>query len=362
MAEKDDAEKTEDPTEKRIEELRKEGAVHVSQELAKVASLFVGFLTLCGLCSSLFKALKTIMVKTYGSIKMVNEPLEIEAILQVLSMIVKELWWIMALILITGAVTGCMVTFIQSKFNLKEGVIKFKISYLNPINGIHRIFSMHSVMNLIVGVLKIAIMLPIGYFALVKFAPNMISLMHLSVNAELKFLGMAMLDIFWKILYIMIVLAIWDFIWTKKQWLKKNRMTKSEVKDERKSLEGDENTKRKIKQKGLSRIMQRIAQSVPQADVVVTNPTHYAVALKYDKKTMSAPTVVAKGRGFMALRIRELARKSGVPVLERKPLARALYASVEVGREIPRELFRAVAEVLSYVYKLRNPHRYKQHA
>jgi flagellar biosynthetic protein FlhB len=169
------------------------------------------------------------------------------------------------------------------------------------------------------------------------------------------FTGEAINDLFWKILYVLIAMAAFDYFYGRFRWFKQNKMTKDEIKDERKAVEGDETTKRRIIQKGLSRIMQRIAKSVPKAHVVVTNPTHYSVALQYDRGTDKAPRVVAKGKGFVALRIREIARANGVPVLERKPLARALFKSVEVGSEIPRELFKAVAEVLAYVYRLKNP-------
>jgi flagellar biosynthetic protein FlhB len=130
-------------------------------------------------------------------------------------------------------------------------------------------------------------------------------------------------------------------------------MTKQEVKDEQKNSQGDEATKRKMISKARSRLVQKLASAVPKADVVITNPTHFAVALRYDRSKMNAPEVVAKGTGYLALRIRELAREAGVPIVERKPLARALYASVKVGQQIPAELYRAVAEVLGYVYRVK---------
>ena len=360
MAETDDAEKTEEPTEKRMSELRKEGAIHMSSEVVKVTSLLAGFLMLSFLCNGLFGGLKNVMVKSFDLIAKADQPLEIQGLIQAFVMAIKEVWWSLALVFAVVAIVTCFSTFIQTKFNHKEKLIKFQFSHLNPINGVKRIFSASSAMTTLMGILKICIILPIGYYALVNYAPSMMRLIHLGVKAVMPLIGTAMMDIFWKVIYVMIILAIWDFVWTKKQWLKKNRMTKNEVKDEHKAVEGDESTKRKMRAKGLRRIMQRIQQSVPQADVVVTNPTHYAVALKYDRNSHNAPVVVAKGRGFMALRIREIARKARVPVLERKPLARALYASVEVGAEIPRELFRAVAEVLSYVYRLKNPYGYRQ--
>ena len=185
----------------------------------------------------------------------------------------------------------------------------------------------------------------------------MVGLVHYTIADILAFTSNAMWSVFWKVVYVLSALAIFDYVWGKYQWLRRNRMTKDEVKDERKATEGDETTKRKIQAKGLQRVMQRIRQSVPKADVIVTNPTHYAIALKYDRSTMSAPVVVAKGKGFLALRIREIAKEHGVPILERKSLARALYAGSEVGSQIPHELFRAVAEVLAYVYKLKNKFR-----
>jgi flagellar biosynthetic protein FlhB len=184
--------------------------------------------------------------------------------------------------------------------------------------------------------------------------------MHTSVEAILAFIGNAIVDLFWDIFYILLAFAIFDFFWTRYMWYRDNKMTKEEVKDEKKSVEGDEATKRKMIAKGLQRIVERIQNSVPQADVVITNPTHFAVALKYDRDGMTAPLVIAKGKGFLALRIRKIAKEAKIPILERKPLARALYASVEVGNEIPRELFKAVAEILAYVYKLKNPHASRQ--
>jgi flagellar biosynthetic protein FlhB len=161
-----------------------------------------------------------------------------------------------------------------------------------------------------------------------------------------------MVTLFWKIMYVLIAIAIFDWVYGRWSWLRQNKMTKEEVKDEKKAIDGDEATKRRIIAKGLSRIMQRIKTAVPKADVVVTNPTHYAVALQYDRAKMSAPKVVAKGKNFMAEQIKKIARESGVPIIEKKSLARALYQSVEVDQQIPVELFRATAEVLAYVYKM----------
>ena len=361
-ADTDDSEKTEDPTQHRMTELRKEGSIHVSIEVARVATLLVGFGMLYFTWRYLLRGMKQILVSCFTQISIVREEFGYNALKEILILIIKEVGIVLGIVFITIGIVACLSVMLQTKWNVKQGLIKFRFSQLNPIEGIKRLFSAQAAMRLITGILKLAIILPIGYFALVSYAPAMFNLIHLNTTAVLAFTGSAMMDIFWKVFYVLLALAIWDFFWTKQQWLKKNRMTKHELKDEHRSIEGDEKTKMQIRKKGLRRIQQRIAQSVPQADVVITNPTHYAIALKYDRETMAAPKVIAKGRGFMALRIREIASKARVPVLERKPLARALYASTEVGTEIPRELFKAVAEVLSYVYRLKNPYGYRQAA
>jgi flagellar biosynthetic protein FlhB len=200
-----------------------------------------------------------------------------------------------------------------------------------------------------------SLVLPIGYYALTGLAPEMVRLVHMSITDVLNLTGAALTRVFWKVMYIFFVIAAFDVMWGRFQWLKQHKMTKEEVKDERKAVEGDETMRRKMIAKGQQRLVNKLKSSVPKADVIITNPTHYAVALKYDRDQYAAPIVVAKGTDFMALRIREIAKENKIPIVERKALARALYASTEVGSEIPRELFRAVAEVLAYVYRLRRP-------
>ncbi len=347
-------ERTEMPTERRIEELRKEGTVPLSQDTVTVISMTVAFILIQFGWQYLYLDLQKVMTKSFSLIKN-PEPFTIQTLERgfagLLYLIGPKLF---LLFLIIGVITG-LVVMLQTRWNVKEKKIAFKFSKLNPLEGAKRIFSIQNWGNTLKAIAKLGIILPIGYYALKRFAPEMVTLMHTSVENLMSYTGDAMTYLFWQILKVLIVLSIFDYVWTRHHWLKNAKMTKDEVKDEKKSLEGDEATKRKIQAKGLSRIAQRIRQSVPQADVVITNPTHYAIALKYDRSTMDAPQIVAKGKGFLALKIREIAKGSGVPIVERKPLARALYATGEVGKVIPYELFRAVAEVLAYVYKLKNP-------
>jgi flagellar biosynthesis protein FlhB len=346
--------RTEMPTSRRMGQLRKEGAIHMSVEVCHVVTLIAGMTLLSATWQPLYARMQLVLVKSYQMIAS-TEPLTFEKMYQGFIGLIFLLGPQLMVVILGVAVIASLSVMLQTDWNVKESV-KFKWDQLLPWNGFGRIFSLNGLVTTLKAILKLAIILPLAYFSLKSFAPQMLGLAHLSVAQILEFTGKGIHTIFWRIMYIMIAFAIFDYIYGKWQWLRQNKMTKDEVKDERKSIEGDEETKRAIQAKGLRRIWQRIAMSVPKADVVVTNPTHYAVALKYDRDSMDAPMVVAKGQGFLAEKIKEIARASGVPVLERKPLARALYSSVEIGAIIPRELFRAVAEVLAYVYKLKNPY------
>lgn len=340
-----------------MQQLRRDGQIFMSSEIVQVTTLIAGFLALNSIWLFLLEDLRIVLYRSYRMIGD-GQPLTIEKLQEgfagLVMLLAPEMFFLMLII----AMTASLAVMLQTKWNVKQKKVHFRWNFLNPINGVKRIVSVQGAMNTLKAILKLCLILPIAYYALRDFAPRMTQLVHMSVGEVMAFAGQSCMTIFWKVMYILIALAIFDYFWGRKQWLKNVMMTKEEVKEERKASEGDESTKRRIISKGLQRIAQRIMQSVPKADVVVTNPTHFAVALKYDRAKNSAPIVVAKGQGFLALRIREIAKQSGVPILERKQLARALYKSTEVGSEIPRDLFKAVAEVLAYVYKLR-PGRYR---
>ncbi|MCB0336071.1 MAG: EscU/YscU/HrcU family type III secretion system export apparatus switch protein [Bdellovibrionales bacterium] len=348
-------ERTEDPTERRMGELRKDGSLPVANDITQTSTLLAGFIALYFLWAWFVDQFKHSMITSF---KKIGEPLAFSKnfIFDLTLDLLKLYGPPMAVFMGSIGVTAILAVMLQTNWNVKKKLFDPKFNQMNPFTGIKRIVSISSFMMTLKSLGKLLFILPIGYFGLAQLAPSMVMLMHTSVTEVLEFTGVSIWDLFWQIMYILIVMSAIDFFWTKYQWLRQNRMTKDEVKDERKSMEGDETTKRAIQAKGLNRIAQRIRDSVPQADVVITNPTHYAIAIKYDRDNMNAPKVVAKGRGFLALRIREIAKESRVPILERKLLARALYASTEVGSEIPHELFRAVAEVLAYVYRMKTPY------
>jgi flagellar biosynthetic protein FlhB len=351
--------RTEMPTERRLDEVRKEGAIFHSVDLEHALVLVAGFLVVSYSWNVLYRDMRYMLVRSFSMIADTRQLAAndlVNGFARVCMLLLPNI------LLITGvvALVASIGVFLQTNWNRRDKFIKFRWDFINPLKGIKRIVSIHGLMNVLKAILKLSLAMPIGYWALKGRIPEMVQLVHMSTADVLALTGVAMKGVFWKVMYVFFLIAAFDVVWGRFQWLKQNKMTKEEVKDERKSVEGDETMRRKMIAKGQQRLVNKLKSSVPKADVVVTNPTHYAVALKYDRDNFAAPIVVAKGTDFMAQRIREIAAEHKIPVLERKALARALYASTEVGSEIPRELFRAVAEVLAYVYRLRRPRAQQQ--
>lgn len=357
MAEEGDSgEKTEDPTSRRLSKSREDGNVGQSRDLNQLLSITAGFFALQFMAPYLWRDLTIVFTGAFSS-SLSSEPFTIGVLrsnfLALIMLVLPDL----LIITLAAAIAGALSSAIQTKFLWTMKPLKPKMSHLHPIKGLKRPFTAPGLMNTGKSIAKLAIICPIAYFAYLDLFPRILGLMSASFGDLLPFTALAMNYIFWKIFSVLIVLAIADLIWQKWHTKTKLKMSKVEVKEERKAVEGDEATKRRIIAMGLSRARDRMMQAVPHADVVVTNPTHFAVALTYSMKPGEAPKVVAKGRGFVALRIREIATKSGVPIVERKSLARALFKAVEVGQEIPYQLYQAVAELLAYVYRItgKNP-------
>ena len=344
--------KTEMPTDRRIGELRKQGSVFQSIDVVHAFVLMAGFLALNYSWNLLYEDMLYLFERSFMMIAE-RPSFEVNDLTNgFIRLIILVLPDIMIITGIESAVAALAVMF-QTDWNKRDKWIKIRWDFISPIKGLQRMVSISGLMNTFKAIVKLGVVLPIGYWALQDFAPMMVKLIHSSVKDVLALTGTALNAVFWKIMYIFIALAVVDWVWGKFQWLKKNKMTKEEVKEERKSVEGDETMRRKMIQKGMARLAQRLRKTVPKAHVIITNPTHYAIALQYDKNSHGAPIVVAKGTDFIAQRIREIAKEHNIPILERKALARALYASTEVGSEIPRDLFKAVAEVLAFVYRLK---------
>ncbi len=346
------AEKSEEPTAKRLSEARREGQVAKSTDLSQVMGLAAAFTALWFIAPWLWNDLETVFRGGLSG-KHSGGELSIQKLRhEFMGLILLLLPKILLLFLIAAGAGAGTLAF-QTKFLWSNKLLKPKFSNINPIKGLKRLFSMQNFVNLLKSIFKLIIICPIAYFAFFDIFPGFLALMHAPISQFLPYTGEAASVIFWRIVPLLFVLALADYAYQKWNTHRTLKMTKDEVKDERKALEGDEKTKMQIRQKALQRARERMMQDVQTADVVVTNPTHIAVALKYDIAPGSAPTVVAKGRGYVAERIKKLARENKVPVLERKALARALFKAVEVGQSIPYELYTAVAELLAYVYKLR---------
>lgn len=348
-------ERTEQPTGKRMSKLRSDGSLHMSNEVVQVFSLFAGFYILRWTWGGTMEGMKDTMRYCY---RLIGEAgmLTPKTLGQTAFYIFGKTAPNVAILILAVSLVSALAVMLQTGWNVKSNWLKFDFGKMLPGFNLSRIFSLGGFVNVLKAILKMVIILPLALISLKTFAPDMINLIHTSVPFLLTYTGDVMITLFWKVLYVLIAMAIFDYFYGKWKWWRDVKMTKHEVKDERKAQEGDEATKRRIMSKGLQRIADRIRRSVPTAHVIVTNPTHYSVALRYERSEMAAPRVVAKGKGYKALRIREIAKENNIPILERKELARALFATVDVNQEVPFDLFKAVAEVFAYLYKLKNPH------
>ena len=344
-----EGEKTEEPTAKKRADARKKGQVGKSQELNTAFVLLIAFFVIKMLWEHIYSEIFMFATYTYSHPVM---NLDTESILQlflsVVLLLVKTVFPVMFSVLLIGLA----INFYQVGLMFSTETIGLNFGKLNPINGFGRIFSKRSLVELVKSLFKIAI---IGFFlfrCLKEEIPFMPYFIYYDLGTSLEEVSKILFAMAFQVIAVIMVLAVIDYAYQQWQTTQDLKMTKQEVKDEMKQSEGDPQIKGKIRQKQRQMAMSRMMQEVPKADVIVTNPTHFAVALSY-QKGMRAPKVVAKGQDLVAQKIKRLAKDNRVPIVENKPLARALYASAEVGDEVPENLYQAVAEVLAYVYRLK---------
>lgn len=351
MPQKGDQEKTEKPTPKRLQEARKKGQVTKSQEVASALILIASLGVLIFAGSWMFWTLTRFMHGIFGNLGTLHVEGESASafMLEIFGQVVILIMPVMAVLLIVGIAANL----IQVGFLFTGEPLVPKLSKFNPISGMKNIVSLKSLVELIKSLLKILLISGISYAVLIGEMEQIPALLQMSVGQILIFIGKASLKILFYVSLGMLAMAVLDYIYQKWQFTQDMMMTKQEVKDEWKQSEGDPQVKGKIKRVQREMAMRRMMQAVPEADVIITNPTTLAVALKYNAHEMIAPLVVAKGSSFVADRIKEIARENGVPVVENKPLAQVLYKTCEIDDTIPDSLYRAVAEVLAYVYRLR---------
>lgn len=342
-------EKTEKATPKKRQDSRKKGQVAKSQDINTAVNLIAVFGILAIMGPYMYEQIVDLMTDFFQH-KMLEKITE-ENIQAMLIEILKVMGLILAPIFAVAVVAGVISNIMQVGFMFSTESIQFKLDKLDPIKGAKRIFSIRAIVELLKSILKISIVGFVAFYVLFNRMDEMMVLTQVSVSEAMVLI----VDISYKVgLYAAVALfciAILDYMYQKYDFEKNIRMSKQDIKDEYKNSEGDPLIKSKIKQKQRQMAMQRMMQEVPNADVVITNPTHFAIALKYDEKKADAPLVVAKGVDFVAQKIKYIAKENAVVMVENRPLARALYDQTEIGQAIPEEFFKAVAEILAFVYK-----------
>ncbi|MBW1792500.1 MAG: flagellar biosynthesis protein FlhB, partial [Deltaproteobacteria bacterium] len=341
-------EKTEQPTAHRLSEGRKKGDVAKSMEIPSAAVLLLGLLSIYLMGQYLLGNLLLILRHYLPNLHVIEiTPGNITTLtreaMMFSAMVVGPL---MAVVLVTALLSN----YAQVGFLFTTEKIAPKFEKIDPIQGLKKIFSMQTLANSIKSIAKLCIVGIISYLEVVKNLDKIIPLMDQEPYAILVFYARISFWIFLKAAVIIALLAAADYAFQRWQFMKKMKMTKQEVKEEAKMTEGDPMVKGRIRSIQMEMARKRMMAEVPKADVVITNPTRLAVALSYDSETMSAPLVTAKGAGLIAKRIKEIARENNIPVIEDKPLARALFQHVEINNPVPDNLYQAVAEVLAYVY------------
>ncbi|MCI8506044.1 MAG: flagellar biosynthesis protein FlhB [Lachnospiraceae bacterium] len=351
MAEQNGQEKTEKPTSKRRKDAKKEGNVFQSREICTVIILFGVFWMIRILIPFIYTQIRQYFNWIMDAVA--GEPghfLTYQLFLVTVSTALK-----CALPLLLAAfLLGILSHGVQTRFNVAFKALRPKFSKLNPIKGLKKLFSLKNLMELLKSVIKIGLLLILLYNILTADLAQMGRMVGLPVmNSAVLTLNM-IFDLVMKVCIAFTVVAFFDFLFQRWQYEKDLKMTKQEVKDEFKQTEGNPEIKGRIRRIQRQMAMSRMMQKVPEADVIIRNPTHFAVAIKYDPEKHTAPVVLAKGQDELAFRIIRMGEEHGVYVIENRPLARALYASCELDREIPAEFYGAVAEVLVYIYRVSN--------
>lgn len=346
-------EKTEKASPKKRQDARKKGQVVQTKEIGSALSLLLVFYAIQWFSKYIFDELygfyAVIMDFSSRGQMDFNEAHYFSLLKVTLLSILK----LSLPFLMIALITGVLVNYFQVGFLFTSETLKFKLNKINPLKGFQRIFSLKSVVEMVKSILKAVGILLICYDYVIGKQNVLSELIVMDIFTGMRTVWDMLLSIVLRCSMFLLVIAIFDYIYKKWENEKELRMSKQEVKDEYKQMEGDPFIKGKIKEKQRQMAMSRMMQEVPEADVVITNPSHYAVAVKYDQETSEAPLVVAKGKDLIAANIKKVARENEVIIVENPPLARALYGSVEIGSEIPYNLYEAVADVLAYVYSVK---------
>jgi len=352
-----DSSKTEKPTPKRRNDERKKGHVFLSQDAVAVVTLlgsFSMFWIYSGtIAEQLSGFMKFCLTKVDFHSGLLVDDMVQELVMQGLSVLMH---CVLPITLVTAA-CAIAATFAQTRMLVSTELIRPKLSKLNPLNGLKNLFSLKSIINTLKNILKISLLMIIVFMSIKGMFQESAKYLYVDIRTSASHLFSVGMNMIIKIGIAFIVLAALDFMYQKWDYERELRMSKEEIKEEYKQTEGDPKVKSKIREIQRQRAMSRMMQQVPQADVVIRNPTHFAVALRYRPEEDAAPIVLAKGMDELALRIVKVAEENKVAVIENVPLARALYADAELDQEIPPELYNPVAEVLVYIFRLNENHK-----
>lgn len=348
-------EKTEAATPKKLEDSRKEGQVAKSAEINMATSLLSLFIALKVFISFLGERFIGAFKKYYEAIpRLVEEGPSTQAFQDIVNNTLLDMLIMLAPFLIVALVVAFLSNILQFKWKVTTKPMKPKLSKINPLSGFKRMFSVNTLIQFVKAVLKIIAISYIVYNTISTQTGMLYDFYGLSIEQSLGLLFDLIIDIGIKCSVLMLIIGFADFLYQKWKYKEDNKMSKQEVKDEYKNSEGDPKVKAQQKQRMFQAAQRRMMDSVPKADVVITNPTHFAVALSYEPGTGRAPIVVAKGADFVAAKIKEIAKEHSVEIYEDKKLARMLYYNVNLDQEIPEELYKSVAEVIAYVYQIKS--------
>ena len=351
MAEGSFQEKTEQASPKKKEEARKKGQVSRSQELNSAIVMLTGLAVIYFLIDDLLEIYTSMFKSVYSeagtfeiTLALVDPYVFIG--LNIFSQLVAP-------IALTIMVVGVLISYAQVGSIFSIEAITPKFEKISPMKGFKRMFSQKSLVEAVKNILKLTLIATIGYITISSKFDEFMMLSNRDISFLVSFIGRMVMKIAVNISLALLLLAIFDFAYQRWKFNQELKMTKQEVREEHKQTEGDPLLKARIRSIQRDSARKRMLKDVPDADVIITNPTTYAIALKYDITEMTAPTVVAKGMRKVAEKIKEIAEENNIPVIENKWLAKTLYKSVEVGEETPYDLYKAVAEILAYVYKLK---------
>ena len=351
-------EKTEEPTAKKLSDARNEGQVAKGKDLTSSVMLLVLFMVLRFTIGNMGEGFIECFNKNYTQIGDLFTSTHGEYNMQYTIALIQSAALDMLKLLIPffgiGFIIAIVIELAQVKWKPTSKPLQPKLSKFNPVNGIKRMFSVRTLVSLIKQIVILVVIFIVVYNKLKSRMSDIYMLYDIPLISAVMLLGDVIFDIGTVICVIYTIIGIADYVFEKRKFRKDMMMTKQEVKDEWKNTEGNPEVKNKIRQKMSEVSRRRMMQAVPEADVVITNPTHFAVALKYEQNKGKAPVVIAKGEDYLAAKIKEAARENNIEIVENKPLARMLYYNVELDEEIPPELYQAVAEVLAFVYNIKN--------